>query len=110
MRPSQSSGAATSPATRTRLCRCRKAETLRATVGSGAWSLGVAEATSALDLGPSVGPVVVVRARQVGAAVEAVGDRRGPVPDLLGVVRVGDVVGIAEPGARVVTGLRVRRR
>ena len=44
---------------------------------------------SALDLLPGRRPVAVVLAGHVGAAVEALGDRRGPVPDLVevGLVR-----------------------
>ena len=46
----------------------------------------------------------------VGAPVEALLDRRGPVPDLLGVRLVTGVVALAEPLAGQVAGLAVGRR
>src|SRR5438045_8754047 len=63
---------------------------------------------SALHLGPGLGPVAVVGARDVRASVEAVGDRGGPVPDLVDVFGVGSVEGGAEVRVRgEVAGLGV---
>src|SRR4051794_3324213 len=111
MTPSQSRGAATSPPTRSPLWRCRKPEPRRGHEDrggpiSGAFPRctptpcvapsGWVELTSALDLGPGIGPCVVVGAFDVGPTVEALRDRGRPVVDLRGVGRVRHVVAVAE--------------
>src|SRR5262245_18929634 len=63
------------------------------------------------DLGPSIHPGREVLAGDVGPAVEALGDRGRPVPDVLPVRRVLGVEDVAVVGVdRERTRLRVARR
>src|SRR6476661_6959754 len=102
---STSIGAASSSNSRSRGCRCR---TLDAPVSCTARPPALD--ASALDLLPGRRPVAVVLAGGVGATVQALGDRRVPVPDL---VEVGLVVGVERVAERLVhrlgAGLAVGR-
>src|SRR5690349_5799645 len=96
-----------SPVSRTPACRWRNRETARARPPCPAAGTGVDRVvTSALHVRPLLGPRRVVGA-YVPAAVQAVGGRRGPVPDLVREGRVRGVVGVAE---RRVAGLAARLR
>src|SRR5882757_8458352 len=91
--PSQSSGADSSMLRRSPGVRYRNAATRRRTPACPG---APATVMSALDLGPGLGPLGVVGALGIGAPVQALGDRRRPVEDLRGEVRVVRVVGVAE--------------
>src|SRR5215218_667647 len=120
-RPSQNSGAASSSARRRRTCSYRNAETACRRVGvvalivllPGGRAGGAVPPHpprgSALDFLPGGRPLRVVGALDVGASVEALGDGGGPVPDLLGVLRVARVVRLAVVAevARLLTGGRL---